>query len=55
MTAELEELLVAAKDINRQLPWPRLNIAIRAFEAAQPVAPDPDPYDFENDGLRKEP
>jgi hypothetical protein len=77
MTAELEELLAAAKAIVLQLrelrllrvirsdersAGIRLNIAIRAFEEARDKINEPDsgpvptdPYDFENDGLRKEP
>jgi hypothetical protein len=62
MTAELEELLAAAKAIidPRQpyLLWKsfeRLREAIFVFEAARDKSPAPDPYDFENHGLRKEP
>jgi hypothetical protein len=70
MTAELEELLAAAKEVDRQLrefrflsafpqfnwlPAMRLNTAIRALDAQVVHTGLTDPYDFENDGLRKEP
>ena len=55
MTAELEELLAAAKVMfmqNTAEEAGRLHKAITAFEAARARTDAPDPYDFDNAGLR---
>jgi hypothetical protein len=58
MTAELEELLAAARAIFMAMPAKeatRLLNAIMAFEASQAKTDAPDPHDFENHGLRMGP
>lgn len=58
MTAELEELLAAAKAIFMAIPAKeatRLLTAVRAVEDSQAKIDAPDPHDFDNEGLRMEP
>ena len=58
MTAELEELLAAAKVMFMAIPAKeatRLLTAVRAVEDSQARIDAPDPHDFDNAGLRMEP